>query len=59
MNFHELNDLPEQMQREVCDFARFLRLGDEEDEFNGLVHSVSALERDWTTPEEEAAWSSL
>ena len=54
--------MPEPLQREVYDFARFLRLknGDESSNaFNGLLLSESALAKDWSTPEEDAAWASL
>jgi hypothetical protein len=55
----ELSELPEPLQREVYDFARFLRHKKEDDSFNGLLLSESALAKDWNTPEEDAAWSSL
>lgn len=54
----EIADLPEPLQREVFNFARFLRTkGD--DSFNGLLLSETALAKDWNTPEEDAAWASL
>ena len=56
---HELEVLPEPMQREVYDFVRFLRLKAEEETFNGLLLSTSALGKDWNTPEEDRAWSNL
>ncbi len=64
MSTHELVEkevagLPESMQREVYDFARFLRFKREEESFNGLLLSETALARDWNTPEEDAAWASL
>ena len=55
----EVTSLPEQLQREVYDFARFLRLKREDESFNGLLLSESALAKDWNTPEEDAAWASL
>lgn len=55
----EVTSLPEQLQREVYDFARFLRLKREDESFNGLLVSESALAKDWNTPEEDAAWASL
>ena len=55
----ELDVLPESLQREVYDFARFLRLKSGDDAFDGLLASESVLARDWTTPEEDAAWGSL
>jgi hypothetical protein len=55
----EVAQLPEPLQREVYDFARFLKLKSDEDRFNGLLLSESALAKDWNTPEEDAAWASL
>ena len=55
----EVNKLPESLQREVYDFARFLRNKANEEQFNGLLLSESALSKDWDTPEEDAAWANL
>jgi len=55
----ELSDLPEPLQREVYDFVRFLRRKSDEEPFNGLELSQSALASEWDTPEEDAAWASL
>ena len=55
----ELAALSEPLQREVYDFARFLRLKREDESFNGLLLSESALAKDWNTPEEDAAWANL
>ena len=55
----EIEDLPEPMQQQVYDFARFLRRKAEDDRFDGLRLSESALARDWNTPEEDAAWANL
>jgi hypothetical protein len=54
----EIADLPEPLQREVFNFARFLRTN-RDDPFNGLLLSETALAKDWNTPEEDAAWASL
>jgi hypothetical protein len=54
----EVENLPEPLQREVYDFARFLRERADES-FNGLLLSDSALRNDWNTPEEDAAWANL
>ena len=64
MSMHELIEkevqvLPEALQRQVYDFARFLRHQKAEESFNGLILSETALARDWNTPEEDAAWASL
>ena len=50
---------PESLQREVYDFARFLRQMHEDESFNGLLLSESALAKDWNTTVEDAAWASL
>jgi hypothetical protein len=55
----EVTKLPESLQREVYDFARFLHKKNDEDSFNGLLLSETALANDWNTPEEDAAWASL
>ena len=55
----ELAVLPEQLQLEVYDFVRFLKQKSEDDNFNGLLLSESALAKDWDTAEEDAAWASL
>ena len=55
----EVANLSEEMQREVFDFVRFLRLKSEDDSFNGLLLSESALAKEWNTPEEDAAWANL
>lgn len=54
----EVAALPEPLQREVYDFARFLRQKHGEENFNGLLLSESAL-KDWNTPEEDKAWANL
>lgn len=54
----EVENLPELLQREVYDFARFLREKSDES-FNGLLLSESGLRKDWDTPEEDAAWANL
>jgi hypothetical protein len=55
----EVTSLPESLQREVYDFARFLHQQNSGDAFNGLLLSETALAKDWNTPEEDAAWASL
>ena len=55
----EIIALPEPLQREVYDFARFLRAKQEDESFNGLLWSETALAKDWSTPEEDTAWASL
>jgi hypothetical protein len=55
----EVTGLPEPLQREVYDFARFLRLKREDESFNGLLLSETALAKEWNTPEEDAAWANL
>lgn len=54
----EVENLPEALQLEVYDFARFLREKSDSG-FNGLLVSESALRKDWDMPEEDAAWANL
>lgn len=54
----EVENLPEDLQREVYDFVRLLREKSDEG-FNGLLLSQSTLAKDWDTPEEDAAWANL
>ncbi|MCB1224420.1 MAG: DUF2281 domain-containing protein [Verrucomicrobiaceae bacterium] len=56
---NEIAALPEPQQREVYDFARFLRFKTQDDQFDGLLASETVLSRDWDTPEDAAAWASL
>jgi len=51
--------LPEPFQRELDDFARFLRFQKEDDPLNGLLLSETELVRDSDTTEEDAPWASL
>jgi hypothetical protein len=55
----EVACLPEPLQKEVYDFARFLRETKAEDTLNGLLLSESSLAQDWSHPEEDKAWASL
>jgi hypothetical protein len=55
----EVADLPESLQREVFDFVRFLKQKADDEQFNGLALSQSALAADWDKPEEDAAWANL
>ena len=54
----EVENLPEALQLEVYDFARFLREKSDTG-FNGLLVSESALRKNWDMPEEDAAWANL
>jgi len=55
----ELASLPEELQRKVYEFAMHLKKNVRDEAFNGAELSESTLARDWNSPEEEAAWSSL
>jgi hypothetical protein len=55
----EVAALPEPLQREVYAFVRSLRQKSDENSFNGLLLSESALSQDWNTAEEDAAWANL
>jgi hypothetical protein len=55
----EVASLPEDMQQKVYDFAMRLKRNAHDESFNGAELSESVLARDWSSPEEEAAWSNL
>ena len=55
----EVESLPEPLRREVYDFARFLREKSQDESFNGLLLSESALRKEWDQPEEDTAWANL
>jgi hypothetical protein len=55
----EIEKTPEPVLQEVYDFLRFLRKKSDEDAFDGLVLSESALARDWLCREEDDAWKDL
>jgi hypothetical protein len=55
----EIASLPEPLQRKVYEYAVRLKSNEQDEEFNGLALSESALTRDWSSPEEEAAWANL
>ena len=55
----EIAALPEPLQREVYDFAVFLRQRAGDEAFNGAALSESVLATDWNSLEEDAAWANL
>ena len=55
----EIEQTPEPVLREVYHFLRFLKTRADDEGFDGLAWSESALDKDWNTPEEDAAWASL
>ena len=55
----ELADVPELLQKEVYDFAYFLKSKTRDEALNGQLLSERVLAKEWDTPEEDAAWASL
>lgn len=55
----EIEKTPEPILREVFHYMEYLKEKVDEDEFNGLLLSKSALAKDWSTPEEDEAWKNL
>ena len=55
----EIASLPEPLQRKVYNYALCLRKGRGDESFDGAEMSESVLERDWNSPEEDAAWANL
>ncbi len=65
----EIEATPERILQEVYHYMVYLKTRQQEtqqqdeplnnDSFNGLLLSESALAAEWLTPEEEAAWQNL
>ena len=55
----EISALPEALQREVYEFVVLLRNKAEEQRFDGLALSKSALAKDWSSSDEDQAWANL
>ena len=55
----EIATLPEALQRKVYDFAMRLKKRGGDEPFNVAELSESVLARDWSSPEEDAAWANL
>jgi hypothetical protein len=55
----EIEHTPEPVLREVYHFLKFLKQEAREERFEGLRLSESALAKDWSSPEEDAAWANL
>jgi len=55
----EIRETPEPILAEVYHYIRFLKEHAEEERFDGLALSESALKGDWTSPEEDEAWKNL
>ena len=51
----DIDQTPEPVLRELYHYLRFLKQQAQEERFDGLALSESALARDWNTPEEDAA----
>jgi hypothetical protein len=55
----EIPTTPEPILAEVYHYLQFLKSKQADDAFDGLAASHSALVKDWSTPEEDAAWANL
>ncbi len=56
---NEIDELPDSSLDEVLDFVRFVKLKLKVVSSETALLSESALKKDWTRPEEDAAWSNL
>ncbi len=62
--FHEIEILPESYQAQVLDFVEFLRdkvraRSQPSEALQTMLATEAVLSRDWDSPEEDTAWSSL
>ena len=55
----EISTTPEPILAEVYHYLQYLKAKGPVDRFNGILASESALAKDWSTPEEDAAWANL
>lgn len=56
----EIELLPEELINEVSDFIEYLKVKNLNQRFNDItLASQESLEKDWSKPEEEEAWSNL
>lgn len=55
----EIGETPSEVLTEVYHYLRFLKKRAEEQHFDGLALSESALAAGWLDPEEDEAWKSL
>ena len=59
MLIDEIKKAPEPIVKEVYLFFRFLQEKSDDESFDGLALSESALAIDWASKEEDEAWKSL
>ncbi|AFY46927.1 Protein of unknown function (DUF2281) [Nostoc sp. PCC 7524] len=56
----EIEKLPEPLLQEVLDFVQFLQTKHQQQDIREItIMSESSLQKDWLSPEEEAAWQDL
>lgn len=55
----EIPSTPEPILAEVYHYLQYLKARQGDEPFDGLTASRSSLAKDWSTPEEDAAWASL
>ncbi|MBD2514398.1 DUF2281 domain-containing protein [Nostoc sp. FACHB-973] len=56
----ELEKLPEPLLQEILDFVQFLQAKYQKDKTLEIrIMSESSLQKDWLSPEEDAAWQNL
>jgi hypothetical protein len=55
----EIASLPEELQQKVYEFAMRLKRNARDEAFDGAELSESVLALDWSSSQEDAAWSNL
>ena len=56
---NEIEQIPESLFPEVLIFVQYLKYKHQQEQLETTLLSESALARDWSTPEEDAAWQDL
>ncbi|MFB2879363.1 hypothetical protein [Floridanema aerugineum] len=55
----EVENMPDFLLDEVLDFLQFIKAKYEQEKLETTILSESSLQKDWLTPEEDAAWQDL
>lgn len=55
----EIKKMPEPLLDELLDFIKFLQTRKEKGKYDTMIVSEPILRKDWSKPEEDAAWQDL
>lgn len=55
----EIENIPDFLLDEVLDFLQFIKAKYQQEKLETTILSESSLQKDWSRPEEDAAWQDL